>query len=527
MSAEESRRKSTRRSRKTQADTDRPSFNARGASSGALRTLSDDAILSIHHAALDVLETVGFGEAPDSTRELLINTGGWMNTQGRLCLPRSLVEDAISKANRSLTLHGQDKKHDVEVGGTRTYFSTGCGSVRVVDPKGKTVRQMTAVDVYDFARIVDVLENIHVFHRCGTPTDIEDIDDVDINLCYACVRGTSKHVSSSWFNGHNVKRCLEMLHYIAGSEKRWRARPFVSNVSTFVVPPLNFSPEACLGLEHAVRGGMPVQLTSAGQMGATAPVTVAGTMVQTMAEVLGGLVYALEVSPSAKVILGTWPMVSDLRTGAVTTGSAEQALLSSASCQISRFYGIPNGTISGISDSKLPDAQAGFEKGIQHVLVGNSGGNILFCAAGSLAGGMGCSPAGIVIDNEIIGASLRTVAGFCVDEEELAVDAIKSVCLDGPGHYLGHQQTLERMKSNFFYPRVSDRSSIKDWIQNGSPSVLDNATGVVDQILATHFPTHVSGRVDETIREKFNIMLPADACARSTQTTEGVTHGKA
>ena len=188
---------------------------------------------------------------------------------------------------------------------------------------------------------------------------------------------------------------------------------------------------------------------------------------------------------------------------------------------------IHHGTISGISDSKLPDAQAGFEKGIQHVLVGNSGGNIVSSSAGSLPGRMGCSPARIVIDNEIIGASLRTVAGFSVNEEELAVDSIKSVCLDGPGHYLGHQQTLERMKTSFFYPGVSDRSSIKDWIQNGSPSVLDNATRVADQILATHFPTHMSSRVDETIREKFKIILSADACASSTQTTEEVTHGKA
>ena len=168
-------------------------------------------------------------------------------------------------------------------------------------------------------------------------------------------------------------------------------------------------------------------------------------------------------------MLGTWPMVSDLRTGAATTGSAEQGLVSSASCQMARFYGIPNGSISGISDSKLPDAQSGFEKGAQHSLVGNSGGNVLFCAAGALAAGLGCSHAGVVIDNEIIGTALRTVAGFEVNEETMGVDMIREVCLSGPGHYLGHEATLRRMKDGFYYPPLSDRSGMNDWLESGSP----------------------------------------------------------
>lgn len=487
------------------------SFTARGVETGALRTLDRAQCERIHQGALEILKTVGFGQAPDFTRERLLSVGCFENRVGRLCFPPALVEDALARTNRSMVLYGQESRHDVELTDGRTYFSTGCGSVRVVDPQTKAVRDMLAVDVYNFARIVDVLDNIHIFHRCGTPTDLSDPHDVDVNLCYACVKGTAKHVSSSWFDGDNLPPTLEMLHTIAGSEANWRARPFVTNTCTFVVPPLNFSPEACLGLEHSIRGGMPVQLTSAGQMGATAPVTVAGTLVQTMAEILGGLVYALALDPEAKLLLGTWPMVSDLRTGAATTGSAEQALVSSASCQMARFYGIPNGTISGISDSKLPDAQAGFEKGIQHAYVGNSGGNILFCSAGSLGTGLGCSHAGMVIDDEIIGVALRTMAGFEVDEETLGVDVIASVCNDGPGHFLGHDHTLQRMKNGFFYPDVSDRNSIKDWLDNDATTILDNATATAQRIMREHKPTHISDAVDEQIRNHLNIALPITA----------------
>jgi len=237
-------------------------------------------------------------------------------------------------------------------------------------------------------------------------------------------------------------------------------------------------------------------------------VTVAGTLVQTMAEVLGGLVYAHAIVRNPPVFLGTWPMVADLRSGAATTGSAEQALVSSAACQLSRFYGLPNGTISGISDSKLPDTQSGMEKGIQHAYVGNSGGNILFCAAGSLAGGLGCSQAGIVIDNEIIGIAMRTVEAFHVSEETLSIDVIEAVCAGGPGHYLGHEQTLAQMKTGYFYPDVSDRNSIKDWLESDAPTILVNATERARDILAGDKPDHISNSTDNAVRKKIPIRIP-------------------
>ena len=513
MPLKTSRRQGGRRARREAATHGTAgAFDGRGVPSGSVHTLTDRDKSSIHAAALDILETVGLGEAPDFTRERLTAAGCRVNGANRLCFPRSLVEDTIARANKSLTLYGQKSGHDIDASGSKTWFSTGCGSVRVVDPGARTARPTTVADVYDFARLVDTLDSIHMFHRLGIPTDIEDTDDVDINLCYACVRGTSKPVSTSWFNGENVRRSIEMLAIVAGGEAQWRRRPFVLNTCCFVVPPLRFAPESCLGLEHAVRGGMPVQLTSSGQMGATAPVTVAGTIVQTIAEVLGGLVYACQVSPDAKVMLGTWPMVSDLRTGAATTGSAEQGLVSSASCQMARFYGIPNGSISGIADSKLPDAQSGFEKGIQHALVGNSGGNVLFCAAGALAAGLGCSHAGVVIDNEIIGAALRTVAGFEVTEETMAVDMIRDVCLNGPGHYLGHDETLGQMKRGFFYPSLSDRSDMNGWIASGSRSIQDGAADYARKTLETHYPEHVSEAADADIRARFDILLPPESC---------------
>ncbi|MEQ9295734.1 MAG: trimethylamine methyltransferase family protein, partial [Roseibium album] len=261
----------------------------KGLSSGAVRFLSDSEKARIHSTALDVLETVGFANAPDFTRKTLLRAGCIETASGRLTFPRTLVEDAIASARSLLVLYGQKPEHDIELTGSRTYYATGCGSIMVVDALRRRTRPMTAADVYDFARLADALDHVDMFHCCGTPTDIDDTDAVDLNLFYACIRWTAKPTSLSWFNGENVRLCVNMMQDVLGGVRNWRARPCISNVCTFVVPPLKFSSEACRGLEHSIRLGMPVQLCSSGQLGATSPVTFAGSIVQTMAEVLGGL----------------------------------------------------------------------------------------------------------------------------------------------------------------------------------------------------------------------------------------------
>ena len=136
----------------------------------------------------------------------------------------------------------------------------------------------------------------------------------------------------------------------------------------FVVPPMKFAEESCITMEDCVRRGMPMLLLSAGQAGATAPAPIALTIVQAMAECLAGVVYVNAIKKGAPAIFGTWPFVSDLRPGAMSGGSAEQALLTAGCAQMHRFYDLPGGAASGISDSKRPDMQAGWEQGMTCLL---------------------------------------------------------------------------------------------------------------------------------------------------------------
>jgi trimethylamine---corrinoid protein Co-methyltransferase len=351
---------------------------------GRYKPLSDSDVLRIHRAALDVLESIGLADATPGGIEYMTRAGATLTGEGRLVFPRSLVEDTLARAGRHFVLHGQDAKHDMEPWGSRVYFGTAGAAVHMVDARTGVYRDSTTRDLYDIARVVDALEHLHFFQRSVVCRDLVDPFELDLNTAYACVAGTSKHVGTSWIAPAHVEKSLEMFHWIAGGEEQWRARPFVSQSNCFVVPPLKFAQDACLCLEAAVRGGMPVLLLSAGQAGATAPAALATALVQEVAECLAGLVYVNAIKPGAPAIFGTWCFVSDLRTGAMSGGSPEQALLSGASAQLCQFYDLTGGTASGMSDAKLPDMQAGYEKGYNHALVGNAGANLIYESAGML-----------------------------------------------------------------------------------------------------------------------------------------------
>ena len=481
-----------------------------GMEGGRFTPLTDSQVARIHTAILDVLENIGLSQAIPSCVELVTKAGGKYNSDGRLSFPRGLVEDTIANANRDLVFHGYDPKYDMHLTGEKIYFGTAGAAVHVVDPQTRIYRESTVADLYNIARIVDCMEHIHFFQRPLVTRDIEDPFEMDLNTCYASISGTTKHVGTSWVLPDHLVKTFDMLHLVAGGEDQWRRRPFVSCSNCFVVPPLRFAEESCEVLEVAVRGGMPVLLLAAGQAGATSPAALAGAVVQEVAETLAGLVYVNLIKKKHPAILGIWPFVSDLRTGAMSGGSGEQAILMAACGQMGRYYDLPTSIAAGMADSKLPDAQAGFEKGYTVSLAGHCGANMVYESAGMLASLLGVSYEGFVIDNDMLGAVNRTVRGIEVSEDTVSVEVMRDVCIGGPNHFLGHDQTMGLMQREYVYPEVGDRTSPKEWVELGSTDVIERAKSRLDEILASHFPRHINDAVDAVIREQLPIRLPRE-----------------
>ena len=480
-----------------------------GMQGGTFSPLSQFGMDRIHQAALDALETIGLSQAPQTGVDYLTGAGAILGDDGRIRFPRALVEDTIARANRSVTLRGRDPRHDMELSGTRVHYGTAGAAVHLVEADGRQYRDSTLQDIHDAARIADVLDNLHFLQRPMVARDIADNLQMDLNTIYACCAGTTKHVGVSFTEPEFVRHGLEMLHLIAGGQDAWRQRPFVSNSNCFVVPPMKFATESCQVMEACIAGGMPVLLLSAGQAGATAPAPIAGAIVQATAECLAGLIYVNAISPRHPAVFGTWPFVSDLRTGAMSGGSGEQALLTAGCAQMHRYYDLPGGAAAGIADAKLPDMQAGWEQATSNVMAGLAGLNMVYEAAGMHASLLGFCLESLILGDDLLGQALRCVRGIEVTEDTVSLEVIRATCLEGPGHYLGSDQTLSLMQTEYIYPTLADRSSPKEWLELDRPDLLSRATARKREILATRAAARFAPSVDQAIRDRFAIHLPA------------------
>ena len=489
-----------------------PAFAGRAAF--RYRPLCDADAARIHDAALALLEGVGLANAPAGCAATLTRAGARLGEDGRMRFPRGLVLDTVAKAARRFTLHGQEPRHDLALQGGRIHFGTAGAAVHFVDAETGEYRESLLADIYDAARVVDALANIHFFQRPMVARDMVDPADLDLNTLYACVAGTTKHVGTSFTVRENVAPALDLLHALAGGEDAFRARPFVSNPNPFVAAPLKFAANACGVLEACVEGGMPVLLLSAGQAGTSAPPALAGALVQAVAEVLAGLVYVNALKPGHPAILGLFPFACDPRTGAMAGGSAGQALLSAACGQMAAFYDLPGGSVAGMADAKLPDVQSGYEKGITEALAALAGVSLVYEAAGMHASLGGFCLESLVIDNDMIGECLACAKGIEVTDETLCLDTIARTCTAGPGHYLGE----ERIGANgetARQPAFADRLRVQEWREAGRPGMLQAAIAEKRRILAHHFPRHIPRALDDALRARHpNILLPREAMGR-------------
>jgi trimethylamine--corrinoid protein Co-methyltransferase len=256
----------------------------------------------------------------------------------------------------------------------------------------------------------------------------------------------------------------------------------------------------------AIDIGMPIHCLTGPQAGATSPAALAGALAQGCAESLASLCVINLLSPGYPMAMGNWLFVSDLRTGAFSGGGGEQALLCAGAGQMSAFYGIPGGCGAGMTDSKLPDNQAGFEKGLTMATAALSGGGFVWESAGMLASLLGCSHEALIIDDEMLASIRRIARGIEVTDETLSVDVVAQT-VKGPGHYLGAQQTMELMETEYIYPRYADRSSPDDWKDAGSRDMWDRASERARSVLATHRPVQIDPEADALIRAQYPILL--------------------
>ena len=504
-----SRKRTRRRSREPKEKPPPPSPVKPGLEGGYYKPLTDAEVVQIHEAALSVLEKTGVYIEDSECRDILQKAGARVDpTIDRVYFSAGLIEQSLKCANRNVIFYGRNPQHNLHLSGNKVYLGTGGAAVKVLDLETGQARDSVLRDIYDIGRLVDTLQNIHFYLRPVVARDMSN-DDIDVNTLYACFASTQKHAMVSCYFPEKVAELKKLAMLVAGSEEAFVKRPFFSINFGFVVSPLRFAPETIETMTTSVRAGIPIVLTSAPQSGATSPASLVGTLVQTIAEELAGITYIQCLKPGHPLLMGGMPLVADLRTGSMVGGSAELALMNAAATQLTHFYDLPIYNTCGITDAKVPDVQAGFEKGITIAATALAGANYNHHAAGMLESLLTVAYEQYVIDDDIGGQIMRLVRGFEVNEETLSLDVIHEAAL-GEGHYLGHPQTLAMMHSEYVYPHTADRTNRTNWEEAGSWDMRQIARHQAQETLKTHFPTYLSPELDAKIRGEFNILLPPD-----------------
>jgi trimethylamine--corrinoid protein Co-methyltransferase len=374
----------------------------KGLAGGQYRPLTDEQIQRIHGAALTILQRTGVHvEEPEALR-LFEEAGAVVDRDAaRVRLPRSLVEDAVDWAPSRVVLAGRDPRWDLELEGARVHVGTGGAALTVLDLETGQRRRAVLRDVAELARLVDALDNVHFYLVPVYPTDL-DKDVVDVNTYYAGLANTTKHVQAGVYTVQGIRDTVEMCERIAGGAEPLRERPIVSFITCWLVSPLKLASDVTALLIETCRQRIPVVLSAAPMAGSTAPVTLAGMLAQLTAEQLSGVVLVQLAQRGAPLLIGPIPATADMRTSRYLAGAAEFGLTNAAMAQMAQFYRLPIYNSAGMTDAKVPDVQAGFEKGMSAVLTALAGSNFIHHAAGMLENMSVVAAAQFVIDNYIV-----------------------------------------------------------------------------------------------------------------------------
>lgn len=433
----------------------RPKHEEPGIRASYYQPLSDAQTRRIAEAAFEVLEKSGMAVYSNTAFDALHKAGAEVDEETHIVrFPRSLVEDAISSNPSSITLYSRDGEFDAVLEKNRVHYGTGGTAIYVLDPDTGERRPSTILDVILNARLVDRLDNIHVFTINVFPNEIKPKHDIDPNRFFHSLDNTRKHVMGGVYSMEGCKKVVRMAERIAGGADALREQPFVSFI-TLIISPFKIDKDYGEMTCYLASKGLPVVVPTEPICGTTAPITLGGNVLTHIAETLGGIALVQAVRKGAPGICGSVGSIPDLKTMNHLGGPIERAMINAAVSQLAQHFGLPLYSTAGTSDAKRVGIQAAFESAMSNLLVAMSGANYIHDAAGLMESDLTVSYEKLVMDNEILGMCNRVLRGIEVTDATLALDLMvdKGPCED----FLAEAHTVEFMRKEFFEPQLSNR----------------------------------------------------------------------
>ena len=448
-----------------------------------LSLLSIEQVDAIQETSLRILAKVGFKIQYPEVFQMLEGTPGVTVRPDTSTVQFSpeLVMDSVAQTPKTYSLYGRDQTHCVTYGRGEMIFKNTPGDPFWADAETKTWRPPTIQDTRRGIDLADALPNINIVGAMADPADIPE------PVRYICqmaelVKRTRKPIRTWVPDRASARYMVEILKTTVGGTDELRRHPMTEH-SLEPISPLRVGTGLGAMLEFA-EAGLPIMIGPIVQAMATGPVTLAGTVAQTIAEALACLVIVQRAKPGHPVCLAAACHIMDPRTMHTVYGGPEQGLLMAATTQVIKSLGLPATANAGYGDSKVPDVQVGLEKGMT-LLMGALAGADSFGQMG-VAGTLGASLLQLVVDDEMVGYVRRLMRGMALTDEDLAFDVIQRVGIGGD--FLSDEHTVRHLRQEFWIPSLFDRHPHTQWLEAGGKTMLQRAREKLDRITDSHEP---------------------------------------
>lgn len=465
-----------------------------------VEVISTDAVESIHQASLTILEEIGIDVMLPEARRMLREAGAEVQADGeRVRFDRGLIEEAVARAPSRFVLHARNPEHNLEIGGDVVNFGSVASAPNASDLEGGR-RPGNQTDYRNFLKLGQSLNVIHLFG--GYPVEPVDLHPSVRHLdCLAdFVRLTDKVFHAYSLGRERNRDAIEIARIARGIDEEQLDR----EPSLFTIinssSPLRLDAPMLQGIIEMASRNQVVVLTPFTLAGAMAPVTLAGALAQQNAEALAGIAFAQIVRPGAPVMYGGFTSNVDMKSGAPAFGTPEYMQAALAGGQLARRYGLPYRSSNTNAANGL-DMQAAYESVFSLWGAVMGGTHMMMHAAGWMEGGLCASFEKMVIDAELLQMVAAFLSPFDVNEETLALEAIRDV---GPGgHFFGTAHTQARYRTAFYAPMISDWRNFETWREAGSPAAPERAAEIVRRLLREYEPPPL----DEAIREELEAFV--------------------
>ena len=467
--------------------------------------LGSEGLELLEHNADTILEEIGIDFRDDAEALQLLRQAGADVRGERVHFPRGLCRTLVrASAPREFTQYARNPARNVVIGGNRTVFAPAYGSpfVRSLDEGRRYAR---IEDFRNFVKLAYMASSLH--HSGGTicePVDLP-VNKRHFDMVYTHMKYSDKPYMGSVTHPERAADTVEMTRILFGEQY---LDPATGKPRTCVISlinansPLTWDATMLGALKTYARANQATIVTPFILAGAMSPVTVAGTVAQTLAESLAGMTLAQLVNPGAPVVMGSFASSLSMQSGAPTFGTPEPALVLYVMAALARRLGVPFRSGGSLCAAKIADAQAAYESANTLLPTCLGGVNFVLHTAGWLEGGLAMGYEKFIMDADQAGMMHTMLAGVDLSENGQALDAIREV---GPGkHFLGCAHTRANFETAFYRSPLADNNSVEQWEAEGAKDMAQRANASWKKQLAEYQLPPLDAAVDEALLDYIN-----------------------